>query len=160
MTEAENKEKYLEDVELVQSLIKNYRDNNPPKVKAGEYKEINVALIYVLIALVAFALGCIFFSQTLGSVVLGIAFAVFLSGLISGNLIIHETRMNEWVNDYVSHEDFEKMSVCDTEFKLMVNKYAKETKKELTYSVLDQLIERYKYDMKEKNKKAPFDIAS
>lgn len=68
--------------------------------------------------------------------------------------------MNEWVNDFVSHEDFEKMSVCDTEFKLMVNKYAKETKKDLTYSALAELIERYKYDMKEKSKKPPFDIAS
>ncbi|EBK1113875.1 hypothetical protein D3293_23975 [Salmonella enterica] len=137
MTEAENKEKYLEDVELVQSLIKNYRDNNPPKIKAGEYKEINVAFIFVLIAIVALALGCMFVSQTLGSVVLGVAFAIFLYGLLSENIIIH-----------------------DTEFKLMVNKYAKETKKDLTYSVLDQLIERYKYDMKEKSKKPPFDIAS
>lgn len=160
MTEAENKEKYLKDVELVQSLIKNYRDNNPPKIKAGEYKEKNMAFIYVLIVLVAFSLGCMFVSQVLGSVVFGIALAIFLYGLLSGNIIIHETRMNEWVNDFVSHEDFEKMSVCDTEFKLMVNNYTKETKKDLTYSVLDQLIERYKYDMKEKQKKPPFDIAS
>lgn len=160
MTEAENKEKYLKDIELVQSLIKNYRDNNPPKIKAGEYKEKNMAFIYVLIVLVAFALGCMFVSQALGSGVFGITLAIFLYGLLSGNIITHETRMNEWVNDFVSHEDFEKMSVCDTEFKIMVNKYAKESKKDLTYSVLDQLIERYKYDTKEKNKKLPFDIAS
>lgn len=160
MIEAENKEKYLKDIELVQSLIKNYRDNNPPKIKAGEYKETNMAFIYVLIVLVAFALGCMFVSQALGSGVFGITLAIFLYGLLSGNIITHETRMNEWVNDFVSHEDFEKMSVCDTEFKIMVNNYAKESKKDLTYSVLDQLIERYKYDMKEKNKKLPFDIAS
>ncbi|HDS2567767.1 TPA: hypothetical protein QHS83_004498 [Klebsiella pneumoniae subsp. pneumoniae] len=160
MTEADNKEKYLEDVELVQSLIKKYRDNHPPKIKAGEYKEKNMAFIYVLIVLVAFALGCMFISTGLGSGLLIITLAIFIYGLISGSIIIHETRMNEWVNDFVSHEDFEKMAVCDTEFKVMVNNYAKETKKDLTYSVLDQLIERYKYDMKEKNKKPPFDIAS
>ncbi|EES5598986.1 hypothetical protein WFR22_13230 [Yersinia enterocolitica] len=160
MTEADNKEKYLKDVELVESLIKNYRDNNPPKIKAGEYKEKNMAFIYLLIVLVAFALGCMFISTGLGSGVLIITFAIFLYGLLSGSIIIHETKMNEWVNDFVSHEDFEKMSVCDTEFKLMVNKYAKETKKDLTYSALAELIERYKYDMKEKSKKPPFDIAS
>ncbi|HCR3985043.1 TPA: hypothetical protein OOF39_004541 [Kluyvera ascorbata] len=160
MTEAAQNEKYMKDVELVQSLIKNYRDNNPPKVKAGVYKYTNMAFIYVLIIFIAFGVGCVFVSQMLGSTVLGIALAIFLYGLLTGNIIIHETKMNEWVNDFVSHEDFEKMSVCDTDFKIMVNNYAKETKKDLTYSVLDQLVERYKYDMKEKSKKPPFDIAS
>lgn len=60
MTEAANKETYLKDVELVESLIKNYRDNNPPLIKAGEFKQTNMAFIYVLIMLIALAFGFLF----------------------------------------------------------------------------------------------------
>ncbi|EHA8170823.1 hypothetical protein JFA34_004337 [Salmonella enterica subsp. enterica serovar Infantis] len=160
MTEAVNKETYLKDVELVESLIKNYRDNNPPLIKAGEFKQTNMAFIYVLIMLIALAFGFLFFAPGVATGIFVITFAIFLYGLICGNIFIYENRLNEWVNDFVSHEDFEKMSVCDTEFKIMVNNYAKETKKDLTYSALAQLIERYKYDMKEKSRKLPFNIAS
>ncbi|EOG1717641.1 hypothetical protein ACK3OH_004529 [Salmonella enterica] len=160
MTEAEKKEKYIEDVELVQNLIKNYRDNNPPAIKAGSYKETNIVLIYVFLILAAFSLGCAFVSEMLGAIVFGLFIAIVIYCFLCGYIVTHEERLNEWKNDFVSHDDFEKMSLCDTELKEMVNRYVKETKKDLTYSALDCLIERYKYEMKEKRKKLPFDIAS
>ncbi|ELS6025044.1 hypothetical protein R5Q34_004587 [Salmonella enterica] len=157
---AEINQKYLDDVELVQNLIKTYRDNNPPAIKAGEVESVNTPLVMVLVFLLGFGGILSFFSSAFFAVFTGLVIAIAFFCWLCKSFVIKKVRINEWTNDYVSQDDFEKMSVCNVKFKEMVNQYAKETQRDVTYSALAELIERYKYEVKKEQKKPPFDVAS
>ncbi|HGP2725783.1 TPA: hypothetical protein ACLGO4_004597 [Salmonella enterica] len=159
MKNSESESTKLDDVEMVENLIKKYRENNPPAIAGGDTKEINSALIYVLLVCFSFSLGCFFVSELLGSLMVGLVVAIIIYCFICGKFVIREVKLSKWKNDFVSQEDLEKIAMCDIQLKEMLRVYIKATDNYLTYSALAILIEQYKYRLRKEQKIKALDVA-